>query len=115
MSAELIEHLRDLFAPQGQLTARAMFGGHGLYLDGLLVGVLIEEALYLKADELTRPEFEAAGSAPCVYTMTDRPLTMSYWSVPEEAMDSPQAMQPWLRRAVEAAQRKPVKRKDTGA
>lgn len=114
MSAELIEHLRDLFAPQGGLTARAMFGGHGLYLDGLLVGVLIEEAVYLKVDALTRPDFEAAGCAPYVYAMTDPPLTMSYWSVPEAAMDSPQAMQPWLRRAVEAALRKPVKRRRGG-
>ena len=109
MSAELIEHLRDLFAPQGALTARAMFGGHGLYLDGLLVGVLIEEAVYLKVDDLTRPDFEAAGCAPYVYGMTDKPLTMSYWSVPEAAMESPEAMQPWLRRAVDAAQRKPIK------
>ena len=108
MSAELIEHLRDLFAPQGALTARAMFGGHGLYLDGLLVGVLIGEALYLKVDEPTRPDFEAAGCAPYVYAMTDPPLTMSYWSVPEEALESPEAMGPWLRRAVEAALRKPV-------
>ena len=114
MSAELIEHLRDLFAPQGALTARAMFGGHGLYLDGLLVGVLIDEALYLKVDALTRPDFEAASCAPYVYAITDPPLTMSYWSVPEAAMDSPQAMQPWLRRAVEAALRKPGRRVKRG-
>lgn len=114
MSAELLEHLRDLFAPQGRLTARAMFGGHGLYLDGLLVGVLIEEAVYLKVDALTQPDFEAAGCTPYVYAMTDKPLTMSYWSVPEAAMDAQDAMQPWLRRAVEAAQRKPVKRRRPG-
>ena len=107
MSADLIEHLSDLFAPLGTLTARAMFGGHGLYLDGLLVGVLIEDAVYLKADAQTQADFEAAGCAPYVYAMGDKPLTLSYWSVPEAAMDSPQAMQPWARRAVEAALRKP--------
>ena len=66
MSADLIGHLRDLFAPMGTLTARAMFGGHGLYLDGLLVGVFIEDALYLKVDAHTKPDFEAAGCAPYV-------------------------------------------------
>jgi DNA transformation protein len=107
MSADLIEHLCDLCAAQGHLTARAMFGGHGLYLDGLLVGLLIEEGVYLKVDEVTRPDFEAAGCAPYVYAKTDPPLTMRYWSIPEAALDSPQAMEPWLRRAVEAALRKP--------
>ena len=107
---DLIEHLRDLFAPLGSLTARAMFGGHGLYLDGLLVGVLIEDAVYLKVDAQTQADFEAEGCAPFVYGMTDKPLTMSYWSVPESAMDSPQAMQPWGRRAMEAALRKPAKK-----
>jgi DNA transformation protein len=107
MSSESIQHLRDLFAPEGALSARAMFGGHGLYLDGLLVGVLIDQALYLKVDALTRPAFEAAGCAPYVYAMTDKPLVMSYWSVPEEAWESAQAMRPWLRLAVEAALRKP--------
>lgn len=110
MSSALLEHLRDLFAPLGTVSTRAMFGGHGLYVDGRIIGVVIDEALYLKADELTRPDFEAAGCAPYVYAQTDPPLTMSYWSVPEEAMDSPQAMRPWAQRAIEAAMRKPVKR-----
>ena len=110
MSADLIEHLRDLFAPLGALSARAMFGGHGLYLDGLLIGVLIEDAVYLKADAHTQADFEAAGCAPYVYAMGNKSLTLSYWSVPEAAMDSPQAMQPWARRAMEAALRKPPKK-----
>ena len=32
---------------------------------------------------------------------------MSYWSAPEEAMDSPDDMRPWARRAIAAALRKP--------
>ena len=51
--------------------------------------------------------FEAVGSAPYVYDMRGKPLPLSYWSLPDEAMDSPQAMQPWARLAIEAAQRKP--------
>ena len=44
-----------------------MFGGYGLYLDGLMIGVVIDDGLYLKADEPTRAHFEAAGCAPFVY------------------------------------------------
>ncbi|QNP40010.1 TfoX/Sxy family protein [Lysobacter solisilvae (ex Woo and Kim 2020)] len=109
MSQALIEHLRDLFAPLGPISARAMFGGYGLYFDGMIIGVILDEVPYFKTDELTRGDFEAAGCEPAVYDMKGTPLQMSYWSLPDEAMDSPQAMRPWALRAIEAARRKPVK------
>jgi DNA transformation protein len=108
MSEALIEHLRDLFEPLGPIGARAMFGGYGLYFDGMIIGLIIDEALYLKADEQTRDRFEAAGCEPFVYDLKGKPLTLSYWSLPEEAMDSPQSMRPWAQLAIAAARRKPV-------
>lgn len=108
MNDGLIEHLRDLFEPLGPVSARAMFGGHGLYFDGMIIGVIIGEALHLKTDEHTRSRFEAAGCQPFIYDMRGKPLAMSYWSLPEEAMDSPQAMRPWAQLAIEAARRKPA-------
>lgn len=114
MSEALIEHLRDLLAPLGAVTARAMFGGHGVYVDGLIIGVIIDEALYLKVDAQTQGSFEAAACAPFVYHMKGKPLPMSYWSVPEEAMDSPQAMRPWAQMAIDAARRKPAKKPRRG-
>ena len=110
MSEALIEHLRDLFEPLGPISARAMFGGHGVYFDGMIIGVIIDEVFYLKTDAETRGRFEAAGCRPCVYVMRGKPLPMSYWSLPEEAMDSPQAMRPWALLAIEAARRKPAAR-----
>jgi DNA transformation protein len=88
-----------------------MFGGHGVYFDGRIIGVVIDDALYLKADDATRAAFEAAGCAPFVYHSRGKTVAMSYWSLPAEAMDSPQAFLPWARRAHEAALRKPIARK----
>ena len=62
--------------------------------------VVIDEALYLKVDDQTRPAFEAAGCAPYVYRGQKTPITLSYWSLPEDALDSPQAMAPWAGRAL---------------
>jgi DNA transformation protein len=106
MSEALIEHLRDLFDPLGPIYARAMFGGHGLYFEGLIIGIIIDEALYLKADDQTRARFQQAGCEPFVYDMKGQPLTMSYWSLPADAMDSPQSMRPWAQLAIDAARRK---------
>lgn len=108
MHDAVIAHLQDLFVPLGALSARRMFGGYGLYLDGMMVGLVMDGSVYFKVDAATRAQFDAAGSAPFVYESGGKRVTMSYWLVPEAAMESAQAMQPWARLAVEAARRKPV-------
>ncbi|MFD0740475.1 TfoX/Sxy family protein [Lysobacter koreensis] len=66
MSDDFITYLQDLFAPLGELSARRMFGGYGLYLDAVMIGVVMDDGLYLKVDAATRAQFQAAGSAPFV-------------------------------------------------
>lgn len=95
----------ELLAPIGRITARRMFGGAGLYADGLIVGLEVAGSLYLKTDDQTRQAFAGAGGQPFVYDGKGQPVTMSYWTPPEEAMDSPEAMQPWARLALDAALR----------
>jgi DNA transformation protein len=108
--AGFIEHLRELFAPHAAFDVRRMFGGWGLYLDGRMCGLVADGALYLKTDVQTRSTFEAAGCSPFVYTAQARPITMSYWSVPEDALESAETMRPWASLAQDAARRMPVKR-----
>lgn len=105
MTDSLIAHLHDLLDPMGTLTTRPMFGGHGVYVDGVMLGVIMEDALYLKVDAETQLHFEAAGSQPYVYLGQEAPITMSYWSVPDEAMESARAMRPWAELARAAAER----------
>jgi len=102
----LVEYLLELLAPLGRVDARRMFGGWGVYADGIMIGLVAGEALHLKVDTQTRASFEAAGSAPFVYASKSKTITMSYWSLPDEALDSPEAMQPWAQLALDAALRK---------
>jgi len=106
MADAFLAHLHDLLDPFGEVATRAMFGGHGVYLDGELVGVVMDQALYLKVDAETRLHFEAAGCEPYVYLGQAEPITLSYWSVPEAALESAAAMQPWVTLARAAARRK---------
>ena len=106
MSEAFIAHLRDLASGFGALSARSMFGGHGIYHDGLMIALIADEAVYLKVDTQTAPRFRAAGCEPFVYTRQRKPIELSFWSVPESAMDSPQDMKPWLTLAYQAALRK---------
>ena len=61
----------------------------------------------LKADAVSAPDFAAAGCRQWVYDnrRTGKPVAMPYWSVPDGAMDDPDAMAPWARKAHEAALR----------
>jgi len=56
-SSEFIAHVLEMMEPAGSASARAMFGAHGVYLDGLIVGIVDDDVLYLKTDAQTRPKF----------------------------------------------------------
>jgi DNA transformation protein and related proteins len=101
-----VAHCLELLAPLGPVRARRMFGGHGLYVDSLFIALIADDRLYLKADADSKPAFERAGCAPFAYSRSDRAaVTLSYWSAPDEALDSPHGMAPWARRALAAALR----------
>ena len=102
---ELVAHAVELLAPAGAVQVRAMFGGHGLYVDGLFVAIVAFERLYLKADDATRERFAAAGCSPFVYEGGGRTVTLAYFTAPDDAMESPALMQPWIRLAIDAAVR----------
>jgi DNA transformation protein len=108
MSRDYLDYLHDLFSGFAPVTTRAMFGGHGVYRDGTIIAIVIDEAIYLKVDDATRATFDAAGSQPFTYEAKGKAVPMSYWSVPEDALDSPQDFRPWAQRAWEAALRKPA-------
>ena len=113
--ADFVAYVLELFAPAGRASARRMFGGHGIYVDGLFCAIAFDGRLYLKTDADTQAAFAAAGCAPFVYTGQAEPIEMSYWSVPESALDAAEDMAPWLRKAMEAAGRKASKKKPTRA
>jgi DNA transformation protein len=100
-----VDHLVDLMAPWARVTPRAMFGGYGLYRDGLMFALIAYDELYLKADKQSQPQFERAGSAPFVYDGKGKPMTMSYWRAPEECLESSAAMRDWCALAWAAALR----------
>ena len=104
----MLDWLRELLEPQGRVSVRRMFGGHGLYLDGVFIAIVDEGRPYFKADELSARQFKQAGGEPFVFESRGKRIETSYWSVPESAFDSAEEMRPWARLAVAAALRKPA-------
>ena len=105
--SEFAQYCCELLASVGPCVARRMFGAYGISTDDLTLAILADlgsgEKLWLKADTESKPQFEAAGCERFVYTAKDKPMSMGYYSAPDEAMESAQQMAPWARMALQAA------------
>ena len=103
--SDFIPFVQELLEGWGPVSARRMFGSHGLYHEGLMFAIVMEQRLYLKVDEVNRPEFEALGLAPFTYAMKGRDVALSYWAAPDTLFDDPQEAVLWARSAWDAALR----------
>ena len=108
-NTEFANYCCDLLASVGRCVPRRMFGGFGISTDGLTIAILADlgdgEKLWLKGDASTRSRYEAAGCKIFTYPMKGVPRSMNYFSSPEEAMDSLEAMRPWAALALDCALR----------
>ena len=108
----------------GSPTAKRMFGGWSIYVDGVTIAVIADlgklgganEKLYLKVDDVSKKQFEAAGGKRFEMASKDgKPLGMNYYTVPDESMESPDAMLPWARMALGSALQAKAKAKPKAA
>jgi len=113
MSPAFRDYLLDMLRPLGPVAARPMFGGGGLYLDGLMFAIVFDDVLFLKADDASKGDFEARGMEPITYEREGRDalIEMSYWEAPAELMDDADEMCAWASRAWQAARRASAKKK----
>lgn len=96
--------LQDLLAGFGPVSIRAMFSGAGVYADGVMFAILVDDTLYLKADEALGRDFAAEGNGPFIYRAGGgRQVAMRYYEVPERLLDDPDELALWARRALAIA------------
>lgn len=110
--SEFVSYLHEVFAAFGPIESKRMFGGHGIYHQGLMFALVADDALYLKADALSRNEFEGRGLLAFEYLKQGKLMQMSYFAAPESMFDEPGEAAIWARRGYQAAvrARKPSKR-----
>lgn len=105
------DFIYDLLTSFGPVTVRRMFSGAGIFADGLMIGLIVRDVIYLKADESSVADFEREGSAPFTYARgkkSGRPSqhALPYWRLPERLYDDPDELAVWAKRAFAIAQRK---------
>ncbi len=101
--SEFVDYLHEVFQQFGPITARKMFGGHGIYHEGLMFALVTDDTLYLKADETSKQQFIDKGQTPFEYVKSNKTIQISYYSAPEEIYDDPDEAIYWAKLAYQAA------------
>ncbi len=101
------ERIRELFDGLGTVSIRRLFGGKGIYHDGVIVALVLRGQLMLKGDDAVAADYEAAGGRRWTYRNTrhGKEVAMPYWTAPESALDDADEMTLWARKAYEAGLR----------
>lgn len=110
VSADFRDFVLEQLAPAGRVAPRAMFGGVGLYLDGLFFALIDDDTLYFKADDATRTRYERAGSKPFCPYPGEPDRAMGYWQVPADVLEDSDELAAWAREAMGVALAKKKRR-----
>ncbi len=94
------------------VTAKPMFGGVGIYAQGLFFALIAEDRLYFKVDDATRPEYERLGREP--FRPFGEESAMGYYEVPADVIEDPAQLTPWMRQAIDVAARAKSRKQTKG-
>jgi DNA transformation protein and related proteins len=79
-----------------------MFGGWSIYWEGVIFALFHQERLYFKVDDRSKDEYVSRGMGP--FRPNERQTLKSYYEVPPDVLDDPEALLSWAREAIRAAQ-----------
>ena len=99
VSDEFLAYILDQLSAWGGVTVRKMFGGAGLYREGLMFGLVADDVCYLKVDDTNRDNYLAAGSAP-FQPYPDKPAMSSYYEIPPDVLENPEELIEWAEEAL---------------
>ncbi len=83
------------------VTGKSMFGGIGIYANGLFFALIAEDRLYFKVNDATRPEFEQRGMEP--FRPFGEDSAMGYYEVPADVMEDVNQLETWIKKAIDVA------------
>jgi DNA transformation protein len=105
LEKEYVSYVVDLMQSIGPVYAKAMFGGYGIYLDGVMFALIADQVLFLKVDEQTVNDFKSNGLEAFTYYKKGSEYKMSYHQAPDDTLEDYEVMNLWANRAYAAALR----------
>lgn len=83
-----VKYVKDLLAGGPQIKVRASAGGHGLFREGLMVGVVSDDLLYLRAHGERGERLRMRGAGQLKGEAKRQP--MPFYRAPDDALDDPE-------------------------
>jgi DNA transformation protein len=108
---EFANHIVELLEPFGPVEAKSMFGGLGIFHQGLMIALVADGSLYLKADTQSKSLFEDEGLTRFSYFKKDKECFLSYYLAPEPFFEESDECLRWASIACDAALRAASKKK----
>ncbi len=99
------DYIKECLSGIGNVSVRSMFGGTGIFLDGVMFGLIADDVLYFKVDDINKQDYIAEEMSPFTYGGKEKPVEMSYWTAPDRLFDDADDMEIWARKAFDAALR----------
>lgn len=107
---EFAEHVKELLDPFGFISVRPMFGGYGVYLNDYIVGLIIDNELYLKSNKQFDQFFEQYCSEQFSYlNHKGKLIKMCYWKLPDQAWEDQKILSSFLNRSFQASKNSKAK------
>jgi DNA transformation protein len=94
VSNDFIEYIIDQLSNWREVSSRKMFGGAGLYCDGVVFAFVADDVIYLKVDDTNRKQFEEAGST-AFQPFDDQRTVLSYFELPADVLEDPNEFAEW--------------------
>jgi DNA transformation protein len=112
---EFVRYALELLEPVGEVRARAMFGGVGIYQRESIFAIVVDDRLYFKTDDVTSRKFSRLGLGAFTYAARGKTIALQYHEAPPEAFESPDIMRSYALEAIGVARRSAgTKRKRSG-
>ena len=86
----------DLFGGVDGISSKRLFGGWGIYKDGIIFAIIIDGELFFKVGDENKKDFEKFGSHPFEYESRGKKVVLPYWSLPEEIMENREELYSWM-------------------
>ena len=81
-----------------------MFGGIGIFKDGLMFGMIDgQEVFRLKVDETNQQQYESRGMQP--FYAASKKKGMPYWEVPADILENKTELAKWAKASFDIAKK----------
>jgi DNA transformation protein len=97
---DLLDRIKGNLSGLGEIAVKPLFGGHGIYWGETIFGIMFKGRLYLKVSDRSKGDYLARGMGP--FRPNERQTLKSYYEVPSDVLDDPDALLSWAGEAVRA-------------